>query len=102
MGSLEESDEAAAAVQKTPNRVTLASIEDKIEGEEYVHPAKHAHATVCFMTMENGFLAIGLSAPADPANFDQALGEKFAREDAIRQIWKLEGYLLCEKLSQPG
>src|SRR4030095_3884904 len=92
-------DAAAKAVQKTPNRVSLESIVDKIEHEEYVHPAKHGHVTVCFLTMDNGYLVTGISAPADPGNFDQALGEKFSREDAIRQVWKLEGYLLCEKLS---
>ena len=42
---------------------------------------------------------MGKSAPADADNFDEALGEKFAREDAIRQMWVLEGYLLRERLS---
>jgi hypothetical protein len=40
----------------------------------------------------------GQSAPADPENFDQAFGEKLARDDAIRQLWPLEGYLLRQKL----
>ncbi|ESY05256.1 hypothetical protein X752_25950 [Mesorhizobium sp. LNJC398B00] len=56
--------------------------------------------TICVMTLTNGFTLVGKSAPADPANFNQALGEKFAREDCIRQMWPLEGYLLREELSQ--
>jgi len=34
----------------------------------------------------------------DAANFDMNLGRKYAFEDAIRQIWPLEGYLLAERL----
>jgi hypothetical protein len=98
MVSLEETEAEAAAVQKTPNRVTLASINAAIDNIEYVHPKGHPHATVAFVTMDNGYLVIGMSAPADPGNFDVELGEKFALEDAIRKIWPLEGYLLREKL----
>jgi hypothetical protein len=38
--------------------------------------------------------------PADPRNYDKSVGETFAREDAIKQIWQLEGYLLCELVSK--
>lgn len=99
MGSLEEDEAAAAAVQKTPNRVTLASIRGGIESVEYVHPKGHPHVTVAFVTMGNGFLVIGMSAPADPGNFDAEMGKQFANEDAIRKIWPLEGYLLRDKLA---
>jgi hypothetical protein len=98
MGSVEEDEAAASAAQKTPNRVTLSSINERIEDIEYVHPKGHPHATVAFVTMANGFLVIGMSAPADPGNFDAERGEKFALEDAIRKIWPLDGYLLREKL----
>jgi N4 Gp49/Sf6 Gp66 family protein len=42
---------------------------------------------------------IGKSAPADPKNFDRELGREFAKENAIRQLWELEAYLLREKLA---
>jgi hypothetical protein len=97
-GSLEASDQAAAAVQKTPNRVTLDSLKAKIVAKEFHHPAFAPEVTVCMVKTANGFVLVGMSAPADPANFDPALGEKFALEDCIRQMWPLEGYLLREQL----
>lgn len=108
--SLRLTDDQSKAVQKTPNRVSLDSMLDKIAGE-YVTTLDKAFAgspmfggmevmTICVLVMQNGFMVIGKSAPADPANFDAALGHKFAREDAIRQLWPLEGYALREKLSE--
>lgn len=98
-GSLEASDAAAKAVQKTDNRVSLASMEAKIVREVFINDAIEPTMTICLMKLTNGFVLVGKSAPADPANFNQALGEKFAREDCIRQMWPLEGYALRERLS---
>lgn len=97
--SLEVSDAQAAAVQKTPNRVTLASINEKVETVEYVNPTLAPHFTLAIVKLKNGYVVTGQSAPADPANFDDALGKKFALEDAVRRVWPLEGYALCEKLA---
>jgi len=55
--------------------------------------------TICVLVLRNGFTIIGKSACASPENFDAELGHKIAREDARRQIWALEGYLLRSKLS---
>lgn len=99
MDSLKIADAAAAAVQKTPNRVTLDSIIEKIEAEEYLHPEVIPHLTICVIRLKNGFSLVGKSAPADPENFNPELGRQFAREDAIRQIWPLEGYALRERLT---
>jgi len=101
MESLKLSDEQSAAVQKTPNRVTLDSMIAKIEREEYLHPECLPSMTICVILLRNGFTLVGKSAPADPENFDPDLGRKFAREDAIRQMWQLEGYALRERLSTP-
>lgn len=108
--SLQITDDAAAAVQKTPNRVSLQSIEDKIAAEySFTADAAVGNApiveslkvlTICIIVMNNGFTVIGKSAPADADNFNADLGRKFAREDAVRQIWPLEGYALREKLVQ--
>lgn len=102
MDSLEQTDAESAAVQKTPNRVTLESIREKIGSIEYHNPAICPHLTVAFVQMGNGFVVIGESAPADPENFDPELGKKFALENAIRKIWPLEGYALRERLSGEG
>lgn len=55
--------------------------------------------TLCVLVMKNGFTIVGKSACASPENFDAALGQKIALEDARRQIWALEGYNLRSKLA---
>ena len=55
--------------------------------------------TICVLTLKNGFTIVGKSACASPENYDAALGHKIAREDARKQIWALEGYLLRSKLA---
>ena len=63
--------------------------------------SKHLETTtLCFLVLKSGFTVVGKSACADPSEFDQVKGEKFAREDAIRQIWALEGYLLKQSLAK--
>jgi len=99
-GSLEATDAAAAAKQKTPHRVTLNHMESRIVDEEYIHPELFTHLTICCLLLDNGFVLVGKSAPADPGNFNEELGRQFARDDALRQMWPLEGYLLCERLKE--
>jgi len=100
LSSLRMTDDESQRVQKTPNRVSLDSILAKITDEEFWHPLIIPHMTVVAIKLENGYVIIGQSTPADPANFDEELGIKFAREDAVRQIWKLEAYLLREIMSK--
>lgn len=57
-----------------------------------------ATLTVCVLTAANGFQIVGKSACADPANYNQEIGEKVAYDDAFRQLWALEGYLLRERI----
>jgi len=97
-GSLEATNAAAKKVQKTPNRVDLQRLYDKIAATEWISPALCPTMTICVLRLENGFTLVGKSAPADPANFNEDLGKQFARDDAIRQMWQLEGYLLRETL----
>lgn len=77
-------------------KVTPAGIEAKIREESFFYDGL---LTICVLTMANGFKVIGTSACASPDNFNEAYGKKLAREDAVRQIWRLEGYLLCERLA---
>jgi hypothetical protein len=99
MGSLEAGEAAAAAVAKTPNRVTLDSLKAKVISTQYFNPAFAPHVTIVAMEVKNGFVLVGKSAPADPANFDPRLGVQFAEEDCIRQLWALEGYALRDRMS---
>jgi Phage protein (N4 Gp49/phage Sf6 gene 66) family len=79
-------------------RVTLQQIEDSIQGETYtVLPS--GRATICEMTLKNGYVVLGESLCVSRENFNAELGQKIAREDAKQKIWPLEGYLLRQQLS---
>jgi len=97
--ALEIGEAEAAAVAQTPNRVTLDRVNSRIREVEYINPIHAKHFTIAIVHLQNGYLVTGESAPADPKNFDVALGQKLALENAKRKIWALEGYLLCEMLA---
>lgn len=89
--------EAESAANATAPRVTLESMEAKIVATNYV--VHEGVLTLCILKMANGFYVVGESAPASPENFSAELGKKFAYENAIRQLWKLEGYSLRDRLA---
>lgn len=112
-GSLAAS-EALSAKGATHPRVSLADMNDAIAGENYINAGNACRAldqptpvdssldlmTICFLTMRNGFVVVGKSAPASPENFDETKGRIFAREDAIRQLWPMMGFSLRDRLSE--
>jgi hypothetical protein len=57
--------------------------------------------SICLIVMQNGFSVIGKHAPAAAGNFNPDLGRRLAYEDAMRQLWPLEGYLLRTFLDSP-
>lgn len=106
--------EAYSASKATHPRVSLDDMKAKIAGQHYftadqgVTTAENTVSyegdplrllTICILVMRNGFTVIGKSAPASPENFDPEKGKLFAYEDAIKQLWPLEGYALRERLS---
>lgn len=116
--SLQATDQESAAVATHP-RVTLEQLEAKITSKVFFNPdfvlslmeepsnieslsdadrAALSILTICVLVLRNGFTIVGKSAPASPENFDQQLGAKFAYEDAVRQLWPLDGYLLRDQL----
>lgn len=89
-------DQAKVVVStKTAPRVTEKSIKAKIERVDYIN---HEHMTICIIQMQNGFKVIGHSTPASIANYDRNVGERYAYDNACKQLWQLEGYLLREHL----
>lgn len=56
--------------------------------------------TFCVITMTNGYTVVGQSACADPSNFNEEIGRRIAREDAIKKIWPLLGFQLCEDIAR--
>lgn len=93
--SLEEAK--AVVATKTAPRVTEQSIKDKIVDVQYLHEGT---LTICIITMWNGWKSTGVSAPASAANYDPAVGERYAYDNAFKPLWQLEGYLLREMLFQ--
>jgi hypothetical protein len=111
--TLKATDDYSAASATHP-RVSLADMESKVKAQHYFTAGAAVAAlgqptdpnspldllTICILVMQNGFTVIGKSAPASPQNFDTEKGSRFAYEDAIKQLWPLEGYALRERLSQ--
>jgi hypothetical protein len=56
--------------------------------------------TICRIILRNGFSFLGHSAPASSENYNKEIGRKIAYDNAFRQIWSHEGYLLKEMLHQ--
>ena len=98
MNSEQQIETEIQAKSLTAPRLTPELIDAAIQSEQY-HVFPGTTLTVCALTLRNGYIVTGESAAASPANFDQAIGRKIARENARNKIWGLEGYLLREKLS---
>ncbi len=96
--ALEDEDREAAEAGNGAPRVTLESMEAKIESVDY--QLHYGLLTIAVVRMKNGFMITGSSAPASPENFNAEYGQKLAYQKCISQLWLLEGYLLREQLSQ--
>lgn len=81
----------------TAPRITPEMIENTIVHEDY-HVFPGTMTTICSLTLLNGFSTNGSSACVSPENFNEELGRKIARDNAVQEIWVLEGYLLKQKL----
>jgi hypothetical protein len=112
----------------TAPRITLADIEANIVSEHYFSgdvakrivragpaalpgglsaeqttPDSLRLLTFCVLVLRNGFTVTGESACASPENFDEVIGFKVARANAVNKVWPLMGYALKEKLAaQPA
>jgi hypothetical protein len=99
-------------------RVNKADIEANIRSEFYftgadgvlgesqlgTKPALHTNMhllTFCVLVLRNGARVVGINyGPVCEQNFSAEDAKKYAREDAIEQIWPLMGYALREQLFQ--
>lgn len=111
MTDLNTEEIAAKAATNQSTRVTLADIEANIEHERYANIADQfpnlspkedaalGTITQCYVVLKNGFVVIGTSACADPANYDYEAGCKIAKADAVRQIWPYMGYAKRSELA---
>lgn len=92
----EKFDEPSAPQGSGP-RLSIEGIKAKIVDRTF-HVFENTQLTVCVLTLQNGFTVVGQSACASPENYDREIGETVAEADAVREIWKLEGYLLKQAI----
>lgn len=81
------------------NKVTKEDLLQKVTDVKYFQNGK---TTVCVLRVQNGYEIVGTSACIDPANFDEEIGRKIAKDEALDKLWELEGYLLQEQLYLDG
>lgn len=92
-------DEAKAIVAtKVHPRVTEESIKAKIATVKYT--LVEGTGMLCVITMKNGWISTGFSAPADARNFDFEVGQRYAYDNAFKPLWQLEGYLLRNQIAE--
>lgn len=73
---------------------------DVYQGLGEIHHDALGLLTFCVLVLKNGFTVTGESACVSPENFDEELGRKIARQNAISKMWPLMGYALRERLTQ--
>lgn len=83
----------------TAPRVTMVGLLEKIVGESYT-TMPSGKVMVCELTLQNGFTVRGEAAVVSKENFNDEIGRRVSRENAIEKMWELEGYLLQERLYQ--
>lgn len=55
---------------------------------------------ICELTLANGFTVRGESSAVSIENFDEGIGRKVSREQAVDKIWGFEAYLLKQRLHE--
>lgn len=84
-------------------KVTLEQVEEAIVKETYT-VLPNGRTTVCQLTLidlgDQGFTVEGQSACVSRANYNEELGNKIARENALNEVWKVKGYELALELKR--
>ena len=79
-------------------KVTTQEVQDAIRKVQY-HRFPDTTVTVCCITLDNGFTAVGQSACVDPCEYDEGMGQSIAYKDAEGKAWAYLGFRLAEKLA---
>lgn len=81
----------------TAPRVTIEQVEAAIREETYT-VLPDGRTTICQLTLDNGFTVDGHSACVSKENFNPEIGNKFAREEAVKKVWGYLGFRLSDQL----
>lgn len=83
--------------------INLEDVEKAILGETYT-VLPNGRTTVCQLTLidngDSGFTVEGQSACVSKENYNEVLGNKFARERALEKVWMVLGFELARKLER--
>ena len=107
--------EAELKASATKPRVTAEGLEANIKHEYYFTgkeaieaagyggvPADVGVLTFCVLVLQNGYTVHGISACANPANFNAEIGKRLAYDKAKNKIWELMGYELKSEVANAG
>lgn len=78
-------------------KVTQEQIEARIKDVEYFMLGEST-VMICQITLDNGYSTTGKSACVDPLEFNEAIGQEIAYNNAFDQLWPLFGFLLAEQI----
>ena len=79
-------------------RVTLEQVEAAIVEETYTI-LPDGRTTICQLTLDNGFTVEGSSACVSKENYNVELGNKYSRERAVNEVWKMLGFRLADQIA---
>ena len=82
-------------------RVTEADVNNAIKKVEYV-VLPDDRTTVAVVTLDNGYTVRGEASCVCVENFDKALGEQYALQDAKSKVWPLLGFRLADTIMRYG
>lgn len=78
-------------------KVTEAEVQVAIVRTQF-HRFEGTNTTICCLTLDNGFNAVGKSGCVDPSEFNEQIGRDLAARDAFSQAWAYLGFRLAERL----
>ncbi|MGA6101758.1 Gp49 family protein [Psychrobacter pocilloporae] len=78
-----------------PSTVTKDHLDELVAQSKVEYAVFGKKLTVAVITLPTNFKVTGEASCVDANNFDKALGEKYALENAVEKLWELEGYLLA-------
>lgn len=81
-----------------PNKITKDDIDRLVAQSRIEYAVFGNKLTVAVITLPSNYKVTGEASCVDANNFNKALGEKYALENAVEKLWGLEGYLLAEHL----
>ncbi len=102
---VEEEDEPMTAPPPATPLVTSSMVDSEIIGEFYRNLGSAIKApegpagnvTLCVLILRNGFVIVGTSYCVSSANFNEEVGQRLAREDALRQVGPFMGWREADK-----